>query len=168
MEVAKGGTRINHLLFLDDCVLFNKTTKEKWTKIQEILSVYEKWSSLVLSKEKSSILFSQNTKIQGKESIIQATRSIICSTYKKYLGLPAMVWRSKYNTFRNIKEKGLEDNYELKELFVISSEKGDSRQSSHPSLTYLHYKCIRLLEAYAMKFPLCWPTFDGALRNKLK
>lgn len=88
MEVSRGSTRINHLLFVDDCVLF-----EKASNMQDILSIYEKGSSQVLNEEKSSIFFSQNTKTRDKELVIQAIRSTICSSYEKYLGLSTMVRR---------------------------------------------------------------------------
>lgn len=86
-------------------MLFRKASKEEWIKTQDILSIYEKWSDQILDREKFFIMFSQNTKARRKELVIQATWSIICGSYQKYLGLPAMVGRSKTNTCRSIKEK---------------------------------------------------------------
>lgn len=33
LEITMGSTRINHLLFSNDCVLFEKASKEEWTKM---------------------------------------------------------------------------------------------------------------------------------------
>lgn len=37
--------------------------------------------------------------------IFQEARAVVCDSYERYLGLPAVVGRSRYNAFRNIKEK---------------------------------------------------------------
>ncbi|KAF5441904.1 hypothetical protein F2P56_037144 [Juglans regia] len=46
-----------------------------------------------------------NTKAEVKKAILEAGNSVVCGTYEKYLGLPAMVGRSKFNTFKNLKER---------------------------------------------------------------
>lgn len=103
--VTKGATRINHLLFEGDCILYSRVTKANWEKIQEILTLYEKGSGHKLNNQKSSAFFSQSTPDRDKKQIIQAIGDFICSKYNKYLDLPAFVGRFKYNTFRGLKEK---------------------------------------------------------------
>lgn len=43
--VSRGtGTRVNHLLFANDSVIFEKAKFAEWLKIQGLLSTYEKAS----------------------------------------------------------------------------------------------------------------------------
>lgn len=100
--ITKGGTNINHLLFADDYILYSKATRSDWEKIQEILYTYEKRSGQTLNLQKSSILFSKATTESDKQQVIQATGSFIYGNYSNYLGLPALVGRSKYNTCMGI------------------------------------------------------------------
>lgn len=40
-----------------------------------------------------------------KDCILQHAEGVICDNYNKYLGLPIVVGKSKYNTFRGLKDK---------------------------------------------------------------
>lgn len=73
--------------------------------MKDVFSTYEKFSSQILNKEKSSILFSPHVQGSDKEMAIKATGGTICRNYEKYVGLLAMVGRFKYNIFQSIKEK---------------------------------------------------------------
>ncbi|XP_042954550.1 uncharacterized protein LOC122290955 [Carya illinoinensis] len=95
VKVTRGGTSINHLLFADDCILFGIATMEEWNSLQGILKVYEKASGQFLNKEKTSVFFSINTPGVVKSSILAAGNSVACGSYERYLGLPAVVGRSK-------------------------------------------------------------------------
>ncbi|XP_041001694.1 uncharacterized protein LOC121247405 [Juglans microcarpa x Juglans regia] len=59
----------------------------------------------MLNKQKTSILFSSNTNNEVREEIFREAGSVICDRYEEYLGLSAVVGRSKYNALRSIKEK---------------------------------------------------------------
>lgn len=41
INVGKGGLRIAHLLFADDCVIFGNASMEEWKKLSDILGLYE-------------------------------------------------------------------------------------------------------------------------------
>lgn len=66
---------------------------------------YEGVSSQSFNKQKTSLLFSKNTQPAAKELIIQSSNGVACGNYNRYLGLPTVIGRSKYNTFRGLKEK---------------------------------------------------------------
>ncbi|XP_040998224.1 uncharacterized protein LOC121244278 [Juglans microcarpa x Juglans regia] len=71
----------------------------------EIMGVAVAKGGQVLNKEKSSLFFSSNTEETEKKMILFEAGGVVCGSYEKYLGLPAMVGRSKYKTFRGVKEK---------------------------------------------------------------
>ncbi|XP_042950060.1 uncharacterized protein LOC122282171 [Carya illinoinensis] len=104
-QVARGGISKSHLLFTDDCILFGKATLEEWHKLQEILKRYEKALGQFPNKDKTSIFFNTNTSLVTKNNILEAGGSVACGSYDRYLGLPTVVGRSKFNTFRVLKEK---------------------------------------------------------------
>jgi hypothetical protein len=57
-----GGTRIHHLFFADDSLLFYRANRREWRRVQEILADYELASGQKINREKTSIFFSRNTK----------------------------------------------------------------------------------------------------------
>lgn len=64
--VIRGEKNQSHSI-ADDYVLFERTSKEEWSKMQDILSIYEKGLRQVLNNEKSFIIFSPQTKAQDKK-----------------------------------------------------------------------------------------------------
>lgn len=57
IQICRGAPRINHLLFMDDCVLFFKTERSVNMKIQHVLNVFEQASGQHI-KEARHQLFS--------------------------------------------------------------------------------------------------------------
>ncbi|XP_042962523.1 uncharacterized protein LOC122296793 [Carya illinoinensis] len=123
VKVIRGGTSINHLLFADNCILFGRATMEEWNRLQGILKVYEKASGQFLNKEKTSVFYSTNTPGVVKSSIFAAGNSVACGSYERYLGLPAVVGRSKFNTFRVLKDKIWQKIANWKNNFLLQAGK---------------------------------------------
>ncbi|XP_059454900.1 uncharacterized protein LOC132185097 [Corylus avellana] len=67
----------------------------EWVHIQEILDIYERASDQKLNKAKTSLFFSRNTHADTRAHILSL--AVVSSTqrYEKYLGLPALIGRSK-------------------------------------------------------------------------
>jgi len=105
VPVSRGGTRIQHLLFADDCLLFCRANLNEWGHIHSLLCRYEEASGQQINREKTAIFFSRNTKAAVRESIIQGTGYVCSSQYDRYLGLPAIIGRSRIATFNVIKER---------------------------------------------------------------
>ncbi|KAF5481894.1 hypothetical protein F2P56_002506 [Juglans regia] len=72
VTVVRGGSRVNHLLFADDCILFGRACVEEWKRLQELLLRYEKASGQFLNKEKTSVFFSSNTHMADRDLILRA------------------------------------------------------------------------------------------------
>ncbi|XP_042972809.1 uncharacterized protein LOC122304616 [Carya illinoinensis] len=105
VTVSRGGTRVNYLLFADDCIVFGRAKFEEWEKINGILWQYERASGQVMNKDKTAVYFSSNSKEEEKRKIMQNGGAVMRGSYEYYLGLPPVVGGSKYNAFRCIKEK---------------------------------------------------------------
>ncbi|XP_042969107.1 uncharacterized protein LOC122301794 [Carya illinoinensis] len=71
ITVSRGGLRISHLLFADYCVIFCRAKMVEWYQIKVLLSIYEEALGQTLNKEKTSVFFSSNTKMEAKEFILQ-------------------------------------------------------------------------------------------------
>ncbi|XP_042969115.1 uncharacterized protein LOC122301804 [Carya illinoinensis] len=105
VAVTRGGIRVNHLLFADDSVIFGRAKLSEWFKIQDLLSIYERASRQSLNRQKTTIFFSSNTPMSVRRQIQQVAGVATCGNFEKYLGLPSIVGRSRYNTFRILKER---------------------------------------------------------------
>jgi ribonuclease HI len=105
VPITRGGTKLSHLFFADDSLLFCKANLTEWNRTQELLAVYEKASGQKLNLEKTSIFFSKGTSSEVKEHILSQAGVQASTCFESYLGLPAMVGRSKNRTFKGIKER---------------------------------------------------------------
>jgi hypothetical protein len=98
-----GRLRLSHLFFADDSLLFVRANFTEWACLLGILSWYEKASDQKLNAAKTSIFFSKNTRAEFKDFLRSFAGISTTSSYEKYLGLPALVGRSKIKTFAGIK-----------------------------------------------------------------
>jgi ribonuclease HI/exonuclease III len=99
------GMRINHLFFADDSLLFCKATIHEWRVLNEVLDLYGKASGQRLNKDKTSVFFSRNTTQEVKDLILSVVGIPASQRYDTYLGLPALVGRSRIGEFENLKER---------------------------------------------------------------
>ncbi|KAF5477145.1 hypothetical protein F2P56_003817 [Juglans regia] len=103
--ICKGNLSINHLFFADDSLLFCRANVMEWAAINRLLGLYENASGHQLNKAKTSIFFSANTRQELRNHIlsIAGTRSTSC--YETYLGLPALIGRSRHADFKGILDR---------------------------------------------------------------
>lgn len=71
VPTSKNGARINHIFFADDNLLFCKANLVEWKRLTRILDKYKGASVQKLNKEKTSIVFSQNTCEERRREISQ-------------------------------------------------------------------------------------------------
>jgi hypothetical protein len=103
VPISRGGTWIHHLFFADDSLLFWKANLREWRHIEEILELYELASGQKINREKTSIFFSKNTTSEAKEEILSVAEADHVQHFERYLGLPALIGRSRVSSFNYIK-----------------------------------------------------------------
>lgn len=69
------------------------------------MRTYEKSSGQRLNNNKTAISFSKNTSLVDKEKNVEVARIPVTQRYDTYLGLPALVGKSRVAAFKSIKEQ---------------------------------------------------------------
>ncbi|KAL0362050.1 UNVERIFIED_CONTAM: hypothetical protein Scaly_1160200 [Sesamum calycinum] len=105
VAINRGGPQISHLLFVDDTLIFCQATSEAMHYIRRILRTLEATLGLKINLEKSSIVFSKNFPIVGREDLAAILRNQVEAKHDKYLGMPAVVSRSKREIFLHLKDR---------------------------------------------------------------
>ena len=98
-------TKLTHLFFADDSLLFCRANSTECSKVMDLLSVYEDVLGQKINRDKTALFFSK--------SVTEANRQIIKGVlgvreikhYEKYLGLPSLIGKGKKASFNYIKER---------------------------------------------------------------
>ena len=102
---ANGLSKLTHLFFVDDSLLFCRATSHDCQKVLEILSSYEKVSGKNLNRDKMALFFSKSTSIDMQQKIMDDLGVTTLKNYEEYLGLPSMVGRIKRVSFKHLKQR---------------------------------------------------------------
>ncbi|GAA0163976.1 hypothetical protein LIER_19719 [Lithospermum erythrorhizon] len=105
LRIGNMGPIITHLLFVDDCVLFDQASGDESRAIKQVLMQYELASGQRVNFNKSSICFSPNINAAVREEIMQILEVEEVASHGKYLGLPTVVGRSKIEVFASITDR---------------------------------------------------------------
>jgi hypothetical protein len=105
VRICHAAPRINHLLFADNSLVLMKASSESARSLQNILQLYECCSGQTINFDKSSVMFSKNTKEWCRRGVLNVLRISGEARTEKYLGLPVYVGRSKAQTFEYLKER---------------------------------------------------------------
>jgi hypothetical protein len=104
-KVTKSALDISHLIFADDSFLFFRATDEEANIIKNYLHIYEITLGQKVNYNKSSIVFSPNTKTTTQDSICNILSVNKVWDHGKYLCAPSLIGRNKKDVFSFIKEK---------------------------------------------------------------
>ena len=70
VSICAKAPSITHLLFANDSLLLLKADERDANHLRHVLQLYEACSRKMINKEKSSILFSKNTRLQDRMKIM--------------------------------------------------------------------------------------------------
>jgi len=104
-SLNRGGSKLTHLLFVDNTLLFCKSSRSECQKVLEILASYESLSRQKINLGKTSIFFSKSTTEAMRIEIKEVLGVPEILHYDKYLGLPLLVGRHKKASFDYIKDR---------------------------------------------------------------
>lgn len=99
IPITTQGTKVSHLMFADDCLLFCRATFQEWSNIMQLIQRYEQASGQKINSSKTAIYFSRNTRAEFKELVCSSLDITLSTGYEKYLGLPSLIGRSKKKSF---------------------------------------------------------------------
>ncbi|XP_062176146.1 uncharacterized protein LOC133881223 [Alnus glutinosa] len=123
VPIAVEGTRLSHLFFTDDSLLFCRANSMEWSTILELLNLYERASGQQLNAAKTSVFFSRNTRNDFKEWVSSTAGLSAVQGFEKYLGLPTMVGRSKTRSFASLVSRVRKKLEGWKEKFLSQARK---------------------------------------------
>ncbi|CAL1373659.1 unnamed protein product [Linum trigynum] len=96
---------ISHLFFADDSYLFLRASRAECASLMVLLHQYEELSGQKVNLDKSAVCFSRNVLPRDAQEMGQLLGIGAIGVTDQYLGLPSLVGRSKYDTFRYIEER---------------------------------------------------------------
>lgn len=105
IEICEQAPAVNHLLFADDNMLYAKASTQACNMIQEVIEIYSRASSQVVSMAKSYVVFSKNVKVEVQEVLAEVLGMEVVVVHERYLGLPTYVGRKKSESFQYIKDR---------------------------------------------------------------
>ena len=147
IQSSRGGPWISHLFFADDSLLFGQASISNCRKILDILTVYENCSGQKINREKTSLFFSPNTAPSIRQDILD-WGSQGTNNFDKYLGLPAMIGRSKRAIFNNLKERIVQRLKGWKEKFLSKARREVLIKSIAQSIPTYAMNCFRLPKSW--------------------
>ncbi|XP_030924735.1 uncharacterized protein LOC115951970 [Quercus lobata] len=105
VSICKKGSRLTHLFFEDDSLVFCRATIAECQNVQNLLNVYEKASGQQLNRNKTGLFFSKSTPPNILNQIKELLGVQEVKNHEKYLGLPSLVGKHKKASLMFIKEK---------------------------------------------------------------
>ena len=120
---CRNGSKISHLFFADDSLIFGRATIKESSEITQILKVYEESLGQQLNKQKTSLYFSRNIDVGTQETIKTLFDAQVIRQHETYLGFPSLIGRSKTNSFTQLKGKVAKKLSKWKEKLLSATGK---------------------------------------------
>jgi hypothetical protein len=87
IRICNGAPSVSHLLFADDSIIPMKDTSSNASWLRDVLELYEACSGQQINKERSSIMFSKNTKVRVRGILKEILEVQSETVNERYLGL---------------------------------------------------------------------------------
>ena len=71
VSICRGCSRVTHLFFADDSLLFCRAERQDCIKLVEILKLYEAASRQKVNADKSAVNFSHNTTPEARSEVLE-------------------------------------------------------------------------------------------------
>jgi hypothetical protein len=123
IRICHAAPSINHILFADESLVLMKASRQSARSLQQLLQLYECCSGQTVNYDKSSVMFSANTKEWCKKGVLDELHIKAEAKTEKYLGLPVYVSRSRTQTFEYLKERIWNKIQGWKERFLSKAGK---------------------------------------------
>lgn len=123
VRVSRHSPSVNHLLFVDDTMLFRKSNPASVTALSSILNQYELLSGQRINLLKSTVSFSARTPPEVKARVKQTLGIESEGGIGKYLGLPELFGRRKRDIFASIVDRIRQKAFSWTSRFLSSAGK---------------------------------------------
>ncbi|CAL1388618.1 unnamed protein product [Linum trigynum] len=105
IQLIRGGTKLTHLFFADDLVLFAEASQEQVEVIMDCLDQFCDASGELVSKDKSRIYFSKNVKRDLGRDMRNRLGFAMTQDLCRYLGVPVLHGRVKKQTYQYLLDR---------------------------------------------------------------
>lgn len=105
VRIAPSAPSVSALCFAGDTMFFCRATSADAAALKNILNKYAIVSGHIINFDKSSMTFSHDTQPEVREQIAQILGVQVVEQHDRYLGMPAIVGKSKKQIFSIIRER---------------------------------------------------------------
>jgi hypothetical protein len=105
IKVCPNAPSVYHLLFADDSLILCWAKEGDARKLQDILNLYEECSRQMINRDKSTIMFSPNTRENDRVQVMQALNIQKQTMNDRYLGMLVHVGQRRSKVFAYLKER---------------------------------------------------------------
>ena len=105
VPTSKRSPCLNHLFFTNDSLLFCRADSRHWNKLSNLLKNYKLASGQRLNIAKTAIYFNRNTPLETRQQIFDVLGIPSSQRYDTYLGLLALVGKSRTKEFKGIVDR---------------------------------------------------------------
>lgn len=104
-KASNNGPSISHMLFADDSLLFCQAKEEECQQVLKLLDTYAQASGQHVNFQKSALLFGKTVPAEVQTAITTLTGISRVGGFGKYMGLPEVIGRNKYDLFAYLSQR---------------------------------------------------------------